>query len=306
MTTFVAVVDAKGIAEAAKRLGVAKSVVSQRIKHLEKRIGVQMFERGRHLHITEAGQLFYERCVHILMAVEHAETDAVQTKSNIKGRLRLSAPMAFTEHHLAPILAKFAAQYPEIELDVETTDSYVNLNDDHYDAAIRLGRLGKSSLVGQTISVNRKVLCASPIYLERAGIPQHPDDLCRHDGILYLHREPHGMLHLPVNGELRSFRIRCRMRTDSGHQLVAAALEGLGIAALPTFLASAHIESGALSIVLPEYSPLGGEISVVYRQGQRNSNKIRALVDFLKEAIGQPPEWDQRIWSKLPKTQTES
>lgn len=299
MATFVAVVDAKSISEAAKRLGTTKSVVSQRIHQLEKHLNTQLFERGRHLTITQSGNLFYQRCIQILTDVELAELEASTLKSHLKGRLRLSVPMAFTEYYLASILSKFAQQYPELELDIEATDSYANLSNDNFDAAIRFGRLPTSSLIAKKISINRHVLCASPSYLQQCGNPEHPDDLENHEGLLYILREPHGMLQLPVNGQLRSFRIRNRLRTNSGHQLFAAAMDGLGLAILPTFIAAEHIASGALSIVLPKYSPLSGDISVVHRQGHRNSNKIKVLVDYLREAIGYPPAWDLCIQSHL-------
>lgn len=299
MTTFVAVSDAKSISEAAKRLGTTKSVVSQRIHQLEVRLNTQLFERGRPLKITQSGLLFYERCINILAEVELAELEVTTVKCHLTGRLRLSVPMAFTERYLAPLLAKFADQYPDLKLDIEATDNFVNLNDENFDAAIRLGRLSSSSLIAKKISVNRHVLCASPKYLQQFGVPQHPNDLQDHEGLLYILREHNGMLQLPVEGNLQSFRIRNRMRTNSGHQLLAAAVEGLGVTILPTFIAADYIESGALSIVLPQYSPLSGDISIIHRQGHRNSNKIGVLVDYLREAIGCPPAWDQRIHQYL-------
>ncbi|WP_347018584.1 LysR family transcriptional regulator [Acinetobacter calcoaceticus] len=299
MTTFVTVVDAKSISEAAKRLGTSKSVISQRIKQLETRLNTQLFERGRQLKITQSGLLFYERCVNILADVETAELEVTTMKCHLRGPLRLSVPMAFTEHHLAPILAKFAENYPDLELDIEATDNFVNLNDDNFDAAIRMGRLTASSLIAKPVSVNRHVLCASPKYLAQFGVPNHPNDLQHHEGLLYILREHNGMLQLPIDGYSHSFRIKNRMRTNSGHQLLAAAVEGLGITILPTFLAAEYIESGTLSIVLPQYTPVGGDISVVYRKGYRNSNKIMTLVDYLKETIGCPPQWDRRIHQQL-------
>ncbi|RLZ08188.1 LysR family transcriptional regulator [Acinetobacter sp. 2JN-4] len=302
MTTFVTVADVQSISEAAQRLGTTKSVVSKRISLLETRLNTQLFERGRQLKITQSGSIFYERCINILADLELAEIEVMIVKSHVKGRLRLSVPMAFTESYLAPILAKFIYQYPELELDIEATDNFVNLNNENYDVAIRLGRLSESSLIAKKISVNNHVLCANSKYLKQFGIPENPNDLQNHDGLLYVLREPNGMLQLPVNEHLQSFRIRNRMRTNSGHQLLAAALEGLGITILPTFIAAEYIESGSLSIVLPQYSPIGGDISVVYKQSYRNSNKIMVLVDYLREAIGDPPVWDQRIMSHLEST----
>lgn len=295
MHCFVAVVDTGSISEAARRMGTAKSVVSQRLQQLEKRLGSTLLERGRQVRLTEPGQVFYGHCVRILADVEDAEDAVLAFQSSLRGNLRLSAPMAFSIRYLTPILAAFAVRYPQLRLDVEFDDRYVNLHEENFDAAIRIGQLPDSSLVAKTIAANRHVICASPAYLEAHGTPQAPAELANHFGLLYVHREPHGMWTLPVDDVLGSFRVRCRMRTNNGHQLMEAAKAGMGLAILPAFLATEAIVTGELMEVLPEFAPRGGTISMVYRQSHRGSAKLEALANFLSEQIGSPPVWEQLL-----------
>lgn len=299
MHFFVAVVDAGSMSEAAKRLGTTKSMVSQRMQQLEQRLGVSLLARGRQMMVTEPGQIFYAHSARILTEVSEAENAVLAGQACMRGSLRIAAPMAFSIGHLAPMLARFAGLHPELRIDVEADDRRVNLNDENYDLAIRLGNLQDSSLVAKRMAVNRHVICASPEYLAERGTPLRPEELQDHEGLLYVHREPQGMWQLPVDGEVKSFRIRNRMRTDSGHQLLEGARLGLGLAILPTFLCADAVASGALRIVLPEFSPSGGMVSAVYRQSHRSSLKIQTLVNFLIEEIGYPPVWELPIQEQL-------
>ncbi|NMM39944.1 LysR family transcriptional regulator [Pseudoalteromonas arctica] len=299
MSTFVAVVDAGGISETANRLGTTKSVVSQRIKQLENRLGISLFDRGYRLYATEVGRDFYVQCVRILADLATVEESMLSEKSTLKGGLRLAAPMAFSTPYLTDILPAFAIQYPNLQLDIESSDRKVNLQDENYDVAIRMGQLTDSSLIAKPITFNRHLICAHPSYLKRYGTPHHPAELINHEGLLYIHREPHGMWQLPVEGKIQSFRIRSRMRTDNAHMLMEAARTGLGLAILPTFIAAEYIASGELQVVLPQYSPSGGDISVVYRQSKRASLRIQAFVKFLTDHIGCPPPWEMLIAAKL-------
>ncbi|EYS93143.1 LysR family transcriptional regulator [Cupriavidus sp. SK-4] len=299
MHAFVAVVDAGSITEAARRLGTTKSVISQRVQLLEQRLGAVLLQRGRGAAPTEAGQVFHEYCVRILAEVGEAEDAVLAANTSLRGSLRLAAPMAFSMQYLGPMLSAFSLRYPELRLDVESDDRYVNLHDGNFDVAIRMGQLPDSSLVARPIAPNLHLICASPGYLAAHGTPAHPTDLRHHEGLLYSNREPHGMWQLPVQGELQSFRIRGRLRTDSGHHLLAAACGGLGLAILPAFLAAQAIAAGELCIVLPGYQPSGGQISAVYRRSHRASPKIHALADFLAAQIGQPPIWELAIADHL-------
>ncbi|WP_321967821.1 LysR family transcriptional regulator [Burkholderia cepacia] len=292
MSTFVSVVESGSFSEAARRLGTTKSIVSQRVQNLEKRLNCTLLKRGRPLQPTEPGLRFFERSRHILQELKRIEDDVHETGSSLSGTLRLAVPVTFITRHLAPLLACFSAMYPALRVDVEAEDRLSNLTDGNFDAAIRIGQLADSNLVARPITVNHHLMCASPAYLERRGVPTHPDDLAQHDGLIYLNREPNGMWSLPLDGEQKSFRIGMRMRTDSGYQLLASAIGGLGIAILPTFLASDALLAGDLVPVLSDYAPSGGQVSVVYHKSIRTPPKIHVLIDFLTESIGSPASWD--------------
>jgi len=295
MHAFVAVVDTGSISEAARRLGTAKSMVSKRIQQLEKRLGSILLERGRHTRLTESGEVFYRHCTAILVDIENAENAVLTSQSIVRGNLRIAAPMAFGKRYLTPILASFAKQYPELCLDIEFDDRRVNLHEEGFDAAVRIGELPDSSLMAKIITPNRHIICASPDYLNAHGTPQVPQELAQHFAVLYVNREPHGMWTLPVDDTLESFRVRCRMRTNCGDQLMEAAKAGLGLAILPTFLAAQAIVNGELIEVLESYAPRGGNISVVYRQSNKTVAKLHALSNCLSEQIGNPPIWDQLL-----------
>ncbi|TDG06562.1 LysR family transcriptional regulator [Paraburkholderia guartelaensis] len=295
MTTFVTVVDAASFSEAARRLGTTKSIVSERIQQLEKRLGCALLERGRPLRMTQAGLVFYESAARVLEDVERAEESVQDAQSSLGGTFRIAVPMAFMTRHLAPLLSKFAMMHPNLCLDVEAQDRVVSLQDGQYDMAIRMGELSDSSLVARTITVNRHLICASPAYLERQGTPAHPGELAQHAGLVYYNREPNGMWSLPLDGRRQSFRIGTRMRTDSGHLLLEGARAGLGLAILPTFLAAGPMLAGELVAVLQAYSPSGGQISAVYRKTVRTPPKIHVLIDFLADEIGHPSRWDAEL-----------
>jgi DNA-binding transcriptional LysR family regulator len=299
MSTFVAVVEAGSLTEAARRLGTTKSVISQRLRQLELRLGTSLVERTHKLRITDAGRQFYGSCVGILSEVAAAEESMQVRESDLHGVLRLAAPLAFGVRYLAPILSQFAKNHPDICLDVETDDRFVNLQEENFDLAIRLGELRDSSLVARPIARGCKLICASPAYLARRGVPQHPSELQDHDGLLYMHRESHGMWQLPVDGTLQSFRIGARMRTDNGFQMLDAARAGLGLTILPSFLAADAIVAGELVPVLMPFAPPGGQISAVFRQSKRGSPKIQSLVKYVTEQLGQPPEWERAIQAKV-------
>ncbi len=299
MHFFVTVVDAGSMTQAARRLGTTKSMVSQRMQQLEQRLGIGLLARGRLTRVTEPGRIFYAHSVRILADVGEAEDAVLAGQASMRGHLRVAAPMAFTARYAAPMLAGFAKLYPELRLDIDSDDRQVNLHDENYDLALRLGALRDSSLVAKPMAPNRHVICASPAYLAERGVPLAPGDLHAHEGLLYANREPQGTWQLPVDGELASFRIRCRIRTDNGFQLLEAAKAGLGLAILPTFLAADAIAADALRIVMPAFAPSGGALSAIYRKSHRASPKIQALVNFLTERIGRPPIWDRAIQAQL-------
>lgn len=302
MQTYIAIVEAGSITEAAKRIGTTKSVISQRMQQLEKRLGIPLINRGRIMTLTDAGHEYYRRSVNMLAELTEMEESVRSTHFSLTGTLRIAAPMAFSMNYLAPYLAEFMKIYPDLRLDIDSTDNFVNLNEQNYDVAIRMGQLSDSSLICKVIAPNNHYICASSEYLHKFGLPKHPNDLSHHRGLLYMAREPHGMWQLPINGQEQSFRIQTYMRTDSGYHLLEAAKAGLGLAILPGFIAAPAICNRDLQIVLSNFSPSGGNISAVYQTSRRASPKIHAISNFLIEKIGNPPQWEVDIKKALENT----
>ncbi|WP_442779510.1 LysR family transcriptional regulator [Enterobacter cancerogenus] len=295
MSTFIAVVDALSVVGASQKLGTTKSVVSQRIKGLEKRLGVSLLERGPSLSLTEQGLLFYRECVRILDEVSLAEEAVTPGRTDVCGRLRMTTSHTFMCTHLSPILADFAARYPQIALDIVTEDRHINMHQPGFDVAIRLGTLPDSTLIARHLARNLTYLCASPAYLQRCGTPLHPEELAHHDGLLYSHRAPGGIWQLVHQGEVQPWRVRSRLRSDNAFSLLAAAKAGLGIMVLPLFLGAEAVEKGELQLILPEWRPDGGNIVALYRKTRRDSPVIQALVTCIGEHLGAEPEWERRL-----------
>lgn len=298
MASFVTVVEAGSFSEAARRLGTAKSVVSQRIQQLERHLGVVLIERGRVFRVTQLGRHYHDFCVQVLGDVRDMEESIQSFDGGLHGVLRIAVPVAFVAH-LAPLIAEFSLIYPELKMDIDADDRHVDLNLGRYDAAVRVGVLEDSALVARRITANRHVICGSPGYLDRKGRPASAEELREHDGLLSMRRAHHGMWRLGVEGREQSFRIRSKMRSDNADILLGATLAGVGLSIMPTFLAGAYLLAGQLEIVLPGCVPPGGEISVVYRRAQRSSPKINAFVEFLAQRIGQPPAWDRQLGELL-------
>ena len=293
LRTFVEVIESGGLNRAAARLGVSKSIISRRITRLETDLGTRLLSRStRGIIPTEAGIEFKARCDRILAELNEARDAVAQQGRSVRGRLRLSAPLAFGVRHLAPVLADLASAHPDLEIDVSYTDRVVDLIGERFDAAVRIGSLRDSSLVVRRIAPVHAVLVASPDYLARHGRPRTPQDLVGHECLIYT-----GSL-VPewqfLSGKRRmAIRPEGRLRSDSGEAILQWAIAGMGIADSPSFLVSDAIESGALEPLLlnhprPEYS-----IHIVRPPGSHVPGKVRVLIDTLVERFGGTADWDR-------------
>jgi DNA-binding transcriptional LysR family regulator len=296
LKAFVEVVGTGGFSRAARKLGVSKSIVSRRVAALEADIGVRLLSRTtRGVSLTDAGIELNKRAVQILGALD-AALDAVAGRDDVvAGTLRISAPLSFGIVHLAGALAAFAARHPHVQLDVAYSDRFVDLVSEGFDAAVRIGELKDSSLVARRLADMHVVVVANPLYLARRGVPKAPRDLSAHDALIYT-GSAHGDVWRFRQGQRPlSVRVQGRFRADNGEALRDAAIAGLGIAALPSWIVAGAMASGALVTLLDSYDcPMSG-LYVVRPPGPLAPGKVRALIDFLAERFGPATHWDQAI-----------
>ena len=293
MEIFAEVVEAEGFSAAARRLTLSKSAVSKQVGRLEDRLGVRLLNRTtRRLSLTEAGTAFYAACRRVLDEAAAAEQAVSNLAAAPRGLLKLNAPMSFGILHLGPAIPAFHARYPQVTVDAAMNDRFVDLVEEGYYVAIRIGALRDSSLVARRLAPCRAVLCASPDYLERRGRPRRPEDLAGHDCLLYANsanpREwtlqgPRGGQTVAVDGPLIA---------NNGDVLCGAALAGMGIARLPTFIVGHQLRRGRLEVVLPDHPLPEQGIHAVYPHGRNLSPKVRVFVDFLADYLGPEPYWD--------------
>lgn len=293
MVTFVKVVECRSFTAAAERLGVSKSVISRRMSDLENRLGARLLNRTtRRLSITEVGQAFYERSVRILADIDEAEAAITSLHASPRGVIRVAAPLSFGVLHLAPILPDFMAPHPELEVELNLNDRYADLVEDGYDVAIRIGRLKDSSLVARRIAPLRRVVVGSPAYFARHGRPARPEELLGHNCLLYTNVPIADQWQFRVDGARRPIRVTGSLRVNNGETLLQAALAGLGLAILPTFICGADLSAGRLEPVLVGHTVSDSAVHAVYPQGRHLSPKVRAFVDFVARRFGPKPYWD--------------
>lgn len=297
--TFVAVVQANSFATAADRLGLAKSAVSRRVRDLENRLGAQLLNRTtRQLSLTYTGAEFYVRCMQLLSDLQEAEDIAAQGSATPVGILRVSGPMSFGVHCLAPVLGEFLAAYRRLTIDLDLNDRQVDLVNDGFDLAVRISRLQDSSLIAQPITPIRHATCASPAYLRQYGIPETPDDLIEHQGLAYSNVDDrlHWQFQDPVSGELQSVDVPCALRINNGDAMREAAIMGCGIAVLPTFIIHNAVMNRQLQVILSEYMRAPISLHAAYPSGRHLPAKVRVFIDFLLARFGPEPYWDQDIF----------
>ncbi len=290
---FSRVVETGGFTAAAVRLGLSRAAVSKAVIDLEHSLGARLVERTtRRVRVNEVGQAYYDRAQRILADLEEADLAVRNLQQEPRGTLRINAPSSFALLHLKPVVTRYMAAYPQVTLALNLTDRFVDLIDEGYDLAIRIAQLEDSSLVARRIAPARRVLCAAPDYLAKAGMPQRPGDLTTHRCLSYgdgFHAEdwklsgPDGDHSLRVTGPLSS---------NSGDILCCAAVDGQGIALLPTFIVGPDLQAGRLQTVLPDYSPSELSINAVYPPNRQLAAKVRAFIDMAIAHFGQRPHWD--------------
>lgn len=292
IVAFVTIAEAGSISEAARRLRLSKSVVSDRLAEMERSLGATLLHRTtRKLTLTEDGSAFLERATRIVREVEDAASDMAERRGTLAGPLRIAAPVTFGRMHLGPALYPFLAEHPDIELSLDLDDRRVDPASDGYDAIIRHGAIADSRLVAWKLAKSRRVLTASPDYLARNGTPSSLAELDGHRGIFYTNR---GVADWRFQGPNGAVLVRARfgLRVNNGDMIRDAATAGLGIALLPTFIAGPAVSAGTLTAIDVGCAPDTEFIYMAHPEGRRPSAKLRAVADHLKKAFGDPPYWD--------------
>lgn len=295
MDTFIRVVETGSISAAADRAGVAKSAVSRRLKELEEHLGVQLFHRTtRQMNLTDSGRAYYHQCVRILEDVLEAELATSQAHGTLKGRLKVALPQTFGVMHMGPAINEFLLENPQIEFELDFNDRSVDLMQEGFDLAIRIAKLPDSSLIARRLAPIKHVLCASPAYLEKHGVPQTLDDLANHQCLVYsLIRDSEHWLFNSPQGEPEKIKIHPYLKTSSGEFLRSAAVDGLGLVYLPSFVVFEEIEQGTLVPLLSEHTRSDLSAYAIYPQTRHLSQRVRAFVDFLVKRFEGVPYWEQ-------------
>jgi DNA-binding transcriptional LysR family regulator len=298
MQVFSRVAALGSLSAAARALGMSQTMATKHIAATEERLGVKLLHRTtRRLTLTEAGRRYLESVERILADVEDAESSAAADRFEVRGTLRVNAPLSFGVREIAPLMAAFCHRHPGLVVDLGLSDRVVDLIEEGWDLAIRIGRLPDSSLTSRRLAPSRLVLAAAPAYLDAHGTPVRVEDLQRHNCLGYtLSRVqspnrwifgPEGRSSVAVSGSFKA---------SNGDALLAAALSGLGVIYEPTFLVGDALRSGALvPLVLDEpfYDGLG--IFALHPAARMAPAKVRALIDFLAARFGPRPPWDRDL-----------
>ena len=285
LRTFVEVADAGGVSPAARRLGVSKSIVSRRLSRLEAELGVQLLARStRGAALTEAGAIFRDHAARAGAEIDVAR-ETILPAGELRGRLRVSAPLTFGPTHFAPVLAEMARRHPRLHLQTCYTDRFVELIAEGYDCAIRVGYLQDSNLIARRIGPMYGRLLASPAYIEAHGAPETPDELVAHQALM----QGTESWQLMDGDRVVTVRPQGRFKADNGTALIAAAVAGLGVAYLPDGLSHDYVASGALVPVMTRHLPPPAGVYVVRPPSQHPARKIRELTELLIEYYEQTP-----------------
>lgn len=286
MNMFVRVVETGSFSAVAKEINSTQPTISKNVAELESWLGAKLLNRStRSLRLTETGTDYYERCVAILQDVEEAEQIVGQLQTQPKGLVRVSAAVAFGRLHIVPRLTGFFERYPDIKVDVRLNDRVVDLVEEGVDVAFRMGDLPDSSLIAKKLCTSPIVTVASPEYLKRNGIPQHPRDLKDHNFLFYSDGASRQEIAFRENGTPLYVRAEGRFTTNNSEALRAALIEGMGISRPPRWLVGDAISAGDLIPILDDFCPPELKLFAVYPPGRHLPSKVRCFIDYFAEQL---------------------
>ena len=294
MKAFATVADLGSFTKAAEKLETSNQLVSKYVSHLEEQLGVRLFNRTtRRVHLTQEGEQCLQHAIHILESVHDMESHVGGLKGIAKGLLQISAPVSFSTLHLAPLIRDFKKEYPEVGVNLELSDRKVDVIEEGFDVALRIGHLKSSSLIAKKIASVRLVLCAAPSYIKKHGAPTHPEELNRSHFLSYSYMD-YSASENPLMKVLRasSQNNKSGLAANNGEILMAAAIAGEGYTLQPTFIVGEALKQGKLKTMLCDFKLETMGLYAVYPHRKLLAPKLRAFLDFLGSYFGEPPYWD--------------
>lgn len=300
MKTFVQIVDSGGITQAANKLDIAKSAVSRRLNDLECRLRVTLFNRStRKFSLTDTGKSYYEQCLRLLNDLEEVESLVTNENSRITGKLRVTAPLSFGLAHLGKVVKEFIDKHPEIQLELNLDDRRINIIEEHYDIALRIGALADSQLIARKLFTLNLIPVASRNFLKINGVPQTAKDLENLPMIGYMLSKNH-FNYTDREGKSGKIKPPIIHQCNNGNFIAELASSDLGFAVLPSFIVYKQIENGSLIPLLPGYSWGKEGAYAVYPSNRHLSRRVRAFIDHLVTSFENNCYWDKCIQTNKP------
>ncbi len=294
MEIFVEVARAQGFSAAADKIGMSRAQVSKSVMQLEQHLGTRLFNRTtRRVSLTETGKDYLARCVEILHDIAEAEAMTAEQSAEVRGRLTIGAPTSFGILHLQQAIPLYLRRYPEVQISLSLADRFIDVVDEGFDLVIRIAALEDSSLIARRLAPCRRLLCASPDYLDERGTPQTPQDLALHNCLVYSNELKPDSWRLQGPAGVETVRVNGPLCADNGDLLRSAAVAGLGVTLLPSFIVGEDLRAGRLREVLADYCPPEISIYAVYPSRRYLSAKLRSFIDFVAEYFGDNPDWDR-------------
>jgi DNA-binding transcriptional LysR family regulator len=288
LNVFVAVVDCEGLAGAARKLDISPPAVTRAINELEAHLGLRLLTRTtRTVRVTDAGERYVQDCRRILAELLEADESVSGMHAAPRGRLTITAPVMFGSLYVTPIVTEYLGRYPEVSTSCYFLDRLVNMLDEGVDVAVRIGELPDSSMQAIRVGQVRSVICASPDYLARHGIPLSPDDLAKHAIVSASSVTPSPEWKLVDQGVPCNVRLQARMVTSTNDSAVRAVASGFGLTRLLSYQVAEQLRSGQLQTVLPDFEPPPLPVHVVHREGRQASQRVRAFLDLAIERLRQ-------------------
>lgn len=286
MSIFVRVVERGSFSAVARELGLSQPTISKQIGALEKRLGGRLFARStRHLSLTDEGQRYYDHCRQILAAVDNAEHSFQTGQERVAGPLRIASSGSFGRIQIAPRLHGFLQQNPEVTIDLQLSDENVDLVSEGIDVAVRIGELKDSSLVARQIGLTRRRVFAAPGYLEQHGVPATPDDLSAHNCLVFNQLEHFDNWRFEHGGQWHSVQVKGNVRSNNSEAIRQMVLSGLGLSLSPAWLFCEDQQAGRVVAVLEGHTPAPLPIHAVFPPDRRQSARVRAFTDYLRDAF---------------------